>query len=177
VKLIRGLGAGCRGRSLPRRLDRYLRGDDIQAGDDVLQRLPADHAALVGAQITGQVVPGWAAWIAGHGLAWALDGPRGLRALNGPPLVCSHPPFIGAGDLPPRFGQPPCRLLVAATGNHVGGGGKIVAGSGLVVWSVGGARQDRRRGLPQPRRELVDQREIEAGLGVHRRGQVLAGLS
>jgi hypothetical protein len=39
------------------------------------------------------------------------------------------------------------------------------------------AREDRRHGLPHPRRELVDQREIEARLGVHGGGQVLASPS
>jgi hypothetical protein len=66
------------GDPLPRQLDDHVRGDDVQARDNLGQGLPCDSAGLFGAQVAGQVIIGRGAWLAGPGLAGAYDRAGGL---------------------------------------------------------------------------------------------------
>src|SRR5262245_36089871 len=90
--------AGATSNSLPRRRNRHARSDDIEVHDDFFERLPDDHAALLGAQVTGQVVTRRATWHARPGAARAGDGSGGRRPFAGTAhrvvslviLACAH---------------------------------------------------------------------------------------
>jgi hypothetical protein len=71
--LAGGRGGAGGGGALAGWLDERARGDHVEVGDDVGQRVFSERAGLVGAQVAGQVVTGRAAGGSGLGLALAVD--------------------------------------------------------------------------------------------------------
>jgi hypothetical protein len=63
-----------------------MRGDDVQARDDLGQGLPGNGTGLFGVQVAGQVVTGQGARLARLGLAGAADRSGGLHALVSRPV-------------------------------------------------------------------------------------------